>query len=784
MAADLARSWQTVVVLGAFLALTSALAPGDEVTLKNGMKYSGRLAKISSIAESPTAPAKPAAGAVDTRLIVMIDDDLRRTYFSTYQVQGVNAGLEQLVNFKIPQRRAGMGNRLKAVGPLIVVEPFDQWGRRRLQMMTAKGPIDVVQGITEITPVWTKVEGILGNQAIIWDMRIATSSIPRDLLSKIFQTYLDDQNPNHRLQIIKFYIQSDRYDDAREQLERAIKDFPDLSDLKGEVDANRQLAAKRMIEEIERRRKAGQHQFAFNLLQKFPTKDVAGTTLLQVRELLAEYEKQAKQKEKALKLFDELSAQTTYEEYKKILADIRKELADELNINTLTRMADFLRLGEDTKLEPDQRLAICIVGWLTGSAPPGEENLEFALQMYRARAHLRSYLQDNTAPERRQVLADLANQRSIGAKESARIVGMMKPPHTAQANQGGPPGLFTIRIPGMAKTPDVVYHVQLPPEYDPYRRYPTIVTLHGSGTTAMQQVDWWAGSHVEQLGMRTGQATRRGYIVISPEWTRPHQSAYEFSPREHDIVLRSLRDACRKFSINTDRVYLSGHSIGGDCAWDIALAHPDLFAGAIPVVATSDKFINRYWENARQIPLYFVCGELDGDKLGTNATDLDRYMKTSGIDCTVVEYLGRGHEHFIDEIQRIFDWCDLHERSFFPRKIEYTTMRLWDNYCFWLEFDQLPPATMVNPAAWPPAGGVRPSLIKADARADNLSITSGAKKMTVYLCPELIDLEKPFTISYNGKGKRITAQPTVETLMEDVRTRGDRQHPFWVKVSL
>ena len=38
-------------------------------------------------------------------------------------------------------------------------------------------------------------------------------------------------------------------------------------------------------------------------------------------------------------------------------------------------------------------------------------------------------------------------------------------------------------VPGIDKEPNVPYFVQLPPEYDPYRRYPTIVTLNGAGTT-------------------------------------------------------------------------------------------------------------------------------------------------------------------------------------------------------------------------------------------------------------------------------------------------------------
>ena len=35
------------------------------------------------------------------------------------------------------------------------------------------------------------------------------------------------------------------------------------------------------------------------------------------------------------------------------------------------------------------------------------------------------------------------------------------------------------------------------------------------------------------------------------------------------------------FSIDTDRVFLSGHGVGGDAVYDIGLAHPEHWAGVI-----------------------------------------------------------------------------------------------------------------------------------------------------------------------------------------------------------
>ena len=88
----------------------------------------------------------------------------------------------------------------------------------------------------------------------------------------------------------------------------------------------------------------------------------------------------------------------------------------------------------------------------------------------------------------------------------------------------------------------MTYYVQLPPEYDPYRLYPAVVTLSAEVTTAGQQIDWWAGPAVAG-GPRTGQATRQGYIVIAPVWTVEQQGEYAYSAREHAAVLNSLRDA-------------------------------------------------------------------------------------------------------------------------------------------------------------------------------------------------------------------------------------------------
>jgi hypothetical protein len=160
--------------------------------------------------------------------------------------------------------------------------------------------------------------------------------------------------------------------------------------------------------------------------------------------------------------------------------------------------------------------------------------------------------------------------------------------------------------------------------------------------------------------------------------------------------------------------------------------------------------------------------------------DLDRYLRR-GFDATYVEYLGRGHEHFSDEIVRIFAWMELRRRPAPPDTIDVVSMRPWDRFFWWLEADGLPRRTMLEPAHWPPDGGFRPLAIRGQRTAgDAFVIRTGSERTTVWLTPDLVDFREEITVSIDGRRVfRGVPRPDMWTMLEDLRLRADRQHPFW-----
>ena len=768
------RAFAALGTLFALALLSSNRLPADELLLRDGRILSGSQGMIDSLLANT-----PSGGPGN---IVMVDDGLRRYFIPFRQIQdgGVRAAPpgERMERYIIPQTVPQAGNPIASMGPIVHVGEWDDYGRRLFQMRVGRETIDIIQGITEITPRYTVVQSL---RRFKWEMRISTASIPRDALSAIFARYVKRDSVEDRLKIVRLYLNAERYEDARGELEQVISDFPEhTADFAPELLRIRQLSAQRLLAEANTRAAAGQHPFVYRILEKFPAEDVAGEILQEVREKLAGYNTLAEQGKETKDRLDQHLAEIADAAQRERLAPLLDEIKHELSINTIDRLAPFRQSWDDAELSAEEKLALAVSGWLLGSAA-ADRNLQVALSLHEVRALVREYVNDTQKLKRQQIMQSLSSLEGSDPLHVSQLLAHMKPPLETPAQES--PGFYELTVPGLGNDPPVTYFVQLPPAYDPLRRYPTVVTLHGGNTTPRLQVDWWAGSADEE-GARLGQAGRNGFIVVAPAWAKEHQKNYEFTAGEHAAVLHSLEDACRRFSIDTDRVFLSGHSMGGTAAWDVGLAHPDLWAGVLPIVGRSEKFSNRYWENGRYVPFYVVGGEMDGDWMTANSLDLDRYFRKSGFNLTVAEFQGRGHEHFSDEILALFDWMGRYRREFFPEEFKCHSMRPGDNAFWWVEVANMPEKSMIDPVDWPPKRNTQPIAIGGKRLANSLSINTGAASVSVWLSPDMVDFTKRgFKVTVNGTrvgGQSI--EPDLNVLLEDVRTRADRQHPFWAKV--
>jgi pimeloyl-ACP methyl ester carboxylesterase len=763
--------------------LLAARADATELTLKDGRVLRGRKGETSGIAEV-------SAGGENEILkqIIFVNDDFRITFVSRRQVQGAqpeNQDDSEKFICEQPRYDIGKSNKLKVISvgpPAGELKQFDEHGRRIYPLRTARGEEKIVQVITEITPQYARVEALKFG----WDMRIATSTIDDATLEKLLMHQISPKNVEHRKKVIRFFLQCKRYGKAVELLEKLLKegiaDTKDQQDLEQTRKILHLMYAQQMLDELGLRRIQGQHELVQKYLDKFPNEDVSGEILQTVRQVKQQYADFELQRQTIRGELDKLLLLIPGQPERAQLAPALRVIKNELNAETMPRMAAYLAMRNAPGAKPDELLSLAVGGWLVGSdvATP---DLPLMLSAWRMHRHIRDYLAEPMKVKRTRILPNIITEAAAQPAIIAAMAARMKPPYALpELVDETVPGFYKVEVEVANDQPSVSYFVQLPPEYDPLRRYPMVVSLHAVGMDPEMEIDWWAGDKPE----RHGQAGRNGYIVIAPAWTVEHQEGYKGTPREHAVVLACMRDACRRFAVDTDRVFLSGHSSGGDAAWDIGVSHPDLWAGVMPISAEALYSCKFYTNNARYVPFYVVLGELDGGRITRDAMVLDRYLK-SGYNTTVVEYLGRGHEHFVDEQLSLIDWMGRCKRSFpLPREREFNceTMRSTDNCFWWAEVAQLPAnSAVIN---WPAPKGTKPLLIHASAPVNNsISLTAGNLGATIWLSPEMVDFKTRINITLGGRrpaGVPPMIKPSVETMLEDLRIRGDRQHPFWAKV--
>jgi hypothetical protein len=253
------------------------------------------------------------------------------------------------------------------------------------------------------------------------------------------------------------------------------------------------------------------------------------------------------------------------------------------------------------------------------------------------------------------------------------------------------------------------------------------------------------------------------------------------------VVIQSIRDARKRFNIDSDRLFLSGHGMGGDAAFDIGMSHPDLFAGVIPITGICDQYCKWYWINAKHVAWYVVGGERDRDSLERNSRELYRMMQKK-FDVLYAEYIARGYESYHEEIENLFDWMDLHRRAKYIKKIEAKVLRPSDNRFYWIKTSEFPRnVTQSTVLKETRVNRVTPMNLMVKVTPGNTIIISrsAARRNTLFLSPELVDFDKKVTVKVRGRNRyHDFLNHDVSVMLDDFRLRGDRQKLYWAKLEI
>ena len=272
----------------ALMALAGQAASAIELVLSDGRVLRGKEGQTASLADLQSPESGP------LRLIVFLDDDLRRTFVPKQRMREVRheeaSRLEE--KFLLRQRVASIGATVKSVGPVIGIQPFDEFGRRIFTLNTVRGPVDIIQGHHR-----DHAAVVEGRRAF---RTCGTCGSPparfrRDVLQKILLKQIDPKNIEHLQEARPLLPASRALRGCPQQLEAILQAFPDKPNLKSELEPSirelRQDGGPAVVGRAEAAARArASTNWCSDMLKKFPSEDVAGEVLQAVREMIDEYE--------------------------------------------------------------------------------------------------------------------------------------------------------------------------------------------------------------------------------------------------------------------------------------------------------------------------------------------------------------------------------------------------------------------------------------------------------------------------------------------------------------
>ena len=188
------------------------------------------------------------------------------------------------------------------------------------------------------------------------------------------------------------------------------------------------------------------------------------------------------------------------------------------------------------------------------------------------------------------------------------------------------------------------YRLFIPEDYDPEQSYPLVLALHGQAGRGTDNERHISSHRVATSWVDSKNQSRWPAFVVAPQgppgsnwFVRLDLESFEvLGPRPATFTVMAILDSLEnEFSIDPDRVYVTGNSAGGAGSWSLANLDQERFAAAIPMSA---GYFYQFAERFDGLPLWIVHGERDTEADPTFsrtmiASFMDRQRSVLFLDC-------------------------------------------------------------------------------------------------------------------------------------------------------
>lgn len=205
------------------------------------------------------------------------------------------------------------------------------------------------------------------------------------------------------------------------------------------------------------------------------------------------------------------------------------------------------------------------------------------------------------------------------------------------------------------------YRLFKPAGYDPAKRYPLVIYLHGGGGSGLNNLNNITGNNSASLVFWTREDIQKEHpaFVMAPQANPPRDSGWVPYPVPRgypglhpvsiaaenrsrfdlDLVIEIIDKLREEFSMDASRLYVTGQSMGGYGAWAAIVRYPDKFAAAVSLCGAGDPML----ANRIKTPIWAFNGAEDTTVPPARAREVVEIVRKAGGAVKYTEYPGVGH---------------------------------------------------------------------------------------------------------------------------------------------
>lgn len=198
------------------------------------------------------------------------------------------------------------------------------------------------------------------------------------------------------------------------------------------------------------------------------------------------------------------------------------------------------------------------------------------------------------------------------------------------------------------------YLLYLPEGYEKDKKpWPLVLFLHGSGER---------GDDLETVKrngppMLAGQGKEFPFILVSPQCPLGQR----WKPLELSVLLDEIQ---KNYRVDTNRIYVTGLSMGGEGTWMLIMAEPYRFAAAAVVCGrTGSAYLDAC--RLRNLPIWVFHGAMDDVVPLDESVRMVKALKTCGNDVKFTVYPKANHNAWTETYnnEELYKWLLEHSRD-------------------------------------------------------------------------------------------------------------------------